>query len=148
MRLSVLPRMKPAGLSSLAWCGLLLVSVGCDPSKVDLPLGDEMDSDKDGVVDADEIDQGTDPDSDDSDGDSWTDGDELNQGTDPLSELDHPYTGGWKIDKECRFMEPESTGAEEGDIAANFTLSDQYGENVRLYDFCNHAVLLISAAFW
>lgn len=138
---------SPSSASRFATVGLLLL-VACGTAKVDIQLGDEMDSDEDGLSDAGEIDEGTDPTSDDSDGDTWSDGEEFEQGTDPLSELDHPYTGGWKIDKECRNMAPDTTGANEGDIAANFTLVDQYGDNVRLYDFCNHAVLLISAAFW
>jgi hypothetical protein len=52
------------------------------------PAGEpqDIDSDGDGVVNADEIAAGTDPDEPDSDGDGLTDGEERDLGTDPLNE--------------------------------------------------------------
>ncbi len=129
------------------WMALPLLAA-CEVAKVDMVLGDEIDSDEDGLMDADEVGAGTDPSLADSDDDGHNDGAEVEQGTDPLDVDDHPYKGGWKIDGACRDMEPESTGNEVGDIAANFELTDQYGDTVRLYDFCNRAIVLISGAFW
>ena len=56
------------------------------------------------------------------------------------------YTGGYGIDA-CR-NDIESSGDGIGDITDNFELTDQYGDTVRLHDFCERAVLLVSAAFW
>ena len=55
--------------------------------------------------------------------------------------------GGWKKDVECR-DDIESTGNNVGDITADIELMDQFGETVRLYDFCGRAILLVSGAFW
>jgi cytochrome oxidase Cu insertion factor (SCO1/SenC/PrrC family) len=55
--------------------------------------------------------------------------------------------GGWKKDTECRDT-IEATGNAVGDITEDITLTDQFGEDVRLYDFCGRAVLLVSGAFW
>ena len=131
-------RTLPAMLTGLA--------LACAPTEVNVPLGSEMDSDEDGLTDADEVGYGTDPDNADSDNDGFTDGDEIAQGADPLSGDDHPYTGGYGSDV-CR-DDIEGTGDAEGDIANDFELMDQYGEAVRFYDFCGRAVLLVSGAFW
>jgi hypothetical protein len=104
------------------------------------------DSDGDGLGDGDEITAGTDPLVEDTDGDSYTDGDEVHGNTDPLDAEDKPYAGGYQIDA-CRW-DYEGTGTSVGDIAYNFELVDQYGETVRLHDFCNQVVLLISGATW
>ena len=89
---------------------------------------------------------GTDPEAADTDGDGYDDGEEVAGNTDPLSALDHPYAGGWPIGA-CRH-DIVSTGNEVGDIVEDFELLDQYGETVRLHDFCDRQVLLVSAAFW
>ncbi len=104
------------------------------------------DTDGDGLTDGDEIDAGTDPLAEDSDGDGFSDGDEVAGNTDPLDAEDTPYAGGYQID-DCRW-DVESTGTAIGDIAPNFELTDQYGETVRLHDFCNQVVLLIGGAMW
>jgi hypothetical protein len=122
------------------------LALACAPTEVDVPLGSEMDSDEDGLTDADEIGYGTDPDNADSDDDGFSDGDEIAQGADPLSADDHPYTGGYGADI-CR-DDIEGTGNAEGDIVTDFELMDQYGEMVRFHDFCGRAVLLVSGAFW
>jgi len=130
-------------LPSIVACAL----TACGSATVHMPLGDQMDSDGDGLSDADEWAAGSDPDNDDSDGDAWVDGDEWAQGTDPMDAADHPYLGGWPIDKDCR-DDIQGTGSSVGDIAQNFSLPDQFGEDVSLYDFCGKAVLLLNAAFW
>jgi hypothetical protein len=53
-----------------------------------------------------------------------------------------PYAGGWDIGA-C-----QDDIVAGGDIAPDFTLADQNGDMVRLYDFCHKAVLLIEGAFW
>jgi hypothetical protein len=125
---------------------LVAMATGC-AAEVDIKLGDELDSDNDGLVDAGEIEAGTDPSNPDSDGDNWLDGDEVDQGTDPNLDTDHPYTGGWTIDGQCR-NSTSGTGTAVGDIANQFELPDQYGDSLKLHDFCDHTVLLVAAAFW
>ena len=131
-------RTLPALLAGLA--------IACVPTQAEVPLGSDMDSDEDGLSDAEEVGLGTDPDNADSDGDGFSNGDEIAQGADPLAEEDHPYTGGYGADA-CR-NDIESSGHGEGDIAEDFELMDQFGEQVRLHDFCGRAVLLVSGAFW
>jgi hypothetical protein len=106
----------------------------------------QVDSDGDGLTDAQEAELGTDPQLADSDGDGWDDGEEVDSYTDPTKAADHPYTGGWAIDA-CRF-DLQGTGTQIGDVADDFRLTDQYGDKVRLHDFCDRTVLLVSAAFW
>jgi len=82
----------------------------------------------------------------DTDGDGWSDAEEADQFTDPMNPMDHPYTGGWDIDG-CRdAIVP--TGDDVGDVAENFALPDQYGDEVKLHDFCDRTVLLVSTAAW
>jgi hypothetical protein len=134
--------------------------LGTDPTKADsdddgLNDGDEVssgtdpldsDSDDDGLSDGDEAEYGTDPAVADTDGDTYSDGDEVNGNTDPTSADDRPYKGGWPIDA-CR-DDISATGDDVGDIAGSFSLTDQFGDQVKLHDFCNKAVLLVAGAFW
>ena len=122
---------------------ILVALLGCLPSPEDLG---EMDSDGDGLTNREEADWGTDPNDPDSDGDKWEDGEEVNKHTDPTDSDDKPYAGGWAIDA-CR-DDIEATGNGVGDIVEDFELPDQFGDSLRLHDFCAKLVLLIGAAFW
>lgn len=114
-----------------------------DPST---PPPADVDSDGDGLLDSEEDALGTDPNLADSDGDGWDDLEELDENTDPLVGSSHPYTGGWAIG-DCNDA-ISSTGNSPGQVAQDFTLTDQYGDTVRLHDFCDRAVLLVSSASW
>lgn len=105
-----------------------------------------VDSDGDGLSDSEEQILGTDPDAEDSDQDGYGDGEEVDGNTDPTDAADHPYTGGWPI-ADCR-DQVEATGNEVGQTAEDFSLADQFGDQVRLHGFCDRAVLLVGAAFW
>ncbi len=107
---------------------------------------DDADDDGDGLTNGEEHDLGTDPNDADTDGDGWDDGDELDENTDPTDGNDKPYAGGYPIDA-CRW-DVESTGMNVGDIAENFKLEDQHGEQVRLHDFCDHAIVVVGSAGW
>ena len=131
-------------LSTLA---LLSLTVACSAAPVDAPWGDEMDSDADGLNDALEIELGTDPDSADSDGDGFDDADEVAQGADPTDGTDRPYLGGWAKDRQCADS-VSATGDSVGAVTSDFELTDQYGDTVRLYDFCGRAVMLVGSAEW
>jgi hypothetical protein len=111
---------------------------GCVPTLVDVPL----DLDGDGLL-ADD----PDPENEDADGDGHLDGDEVNAGTDPLDAESHPYKGGYEVDSECN-NDIQATGNSVGDISEDFEAMDQFGEMVRLHDFCGKVVLLTSGAFW
>jgi hypothetical protein len=79
-----------------------------------------------------------------------------NSGSDPSSEPDNrepssepeipSYTGGYNVNL-CS-PEAQATGYAIGQVAGDFNLVDQFGENVRLSDFCGNAVLLVAATFW
>ena len=129
-------------LSPVMKLSLGIFLFGCVPKE---KAGDK-DSDGDGLTNADEAELGTDPENTDSDGDGHDDGVEVSENTDPADANDHPYAGGWAIDA-CR-DDIVSTGNEEGEIAEDFSLPDQHGEQVRLHDFCDRTVYLVSAAFW
>jgi len=122
---------------------LLLAVVACHPAVVSIP----WDDDADGLLGNQEEDAGTDPTLWDSDGDGHSDGAEVEEGTDPLDPEDHPFGGGWEPAYCADSIVPTGSNG-VGDIAENFTLSDQYGEDLSLHDFCDKVVLLESAAFW
>ena len=124
------------GLSTL---GLL---TACGPAVVDMPF----DGDQDGLMDLDEQDLGTDATNPDTDGDGFLDGWEVNQGADPLDAAVHPYTGLYEIDPTCRDT-VKPTGNEVGDVAEDFALLDQFGEEVHLIDFCRRTILLEYGGF-
>ena len=125
-------------LSLLTFTAIL---VGCTtPAAVDIPL----DSDADGLLDTEEVDLGTDPTNPDSDGDTYEDGYELTSYTDPTDASDHPYAGGWEIGA-CRH-DLTGTGNNVGNIAYQFELVDQHDEVVRLHDFCDREIIIISGA--
>ena len=84
----------------------------------------------------------------DADSDGYLDFAEEDGNTDPADAADHPYKAGWPIDA-CRYDLPDAgTGTGVGDVAANFALTDQFGETVRLHDFCGQAILIESSAYW
>ncbi|HJN72505.1 MAG TPA: hypothetical protein QGF58_01110 [Myxococcota bacterium] len=75
---------------------------------------------------------------------------DLNLGEDPdeqISEWEFYDGGGWHKADGCQ-DELTATGNEVGDVTADAEFSDQFGDAVRLYDFCDRAVLLVSGAFW
>jgi len=119
--------------------GLAALLVGC-VTDVDMPL----DLDKDGLLDIEELDIGTDPNEADSDGDGHLDGAELEMGFDPLDYEDHPYMGGYEIDLDCR-NNVMVEGNSMGEVTDKISGPDQFGEMVTSHDFCGKALLLINA---
>ncbi len=107
-----------------------------------LACGDKADTDSSPTTPqtpADEADSDSDSDSDtDADADADADAD-----TDADTDA---YAGGWPTDACADAM--VGTGNEVGDIAEDWLLTDQYGEQISLHDFCDHAVLLVGSAFW
>lgn len=114
--------------------------IGCAELKADI------DSDVDGLLNSQEEALGTDPDNPDSDEDGHLDGAEYDGGFDPLDVESHPYMGGYPT-KPCD-PQPDATGYAIGDTSHDFSLVDQYGEDVTLSDFCGKTVILETSAFW
>ena len=102
---------------------------------------------------------------DDPDGDGYTNDEEVDAGTNPNYEYSHPYIGDYRVGY-CR-TKPNPTGPtkeqtyvgddgfrfdylsyQQGDIAENFTLRDQYGEQVDLYSFCGKHIMIVVGAGW
>jgi hypothetical protein len=106
----------------------------------------DMDMDEDGLMTSYEEEIGTNPENADSDGDGYDDGVELDKGFDPVDEEDYPYLGEYPIAR----CDPgaTTTGHRIGQIAEDFALTDQFGETVKLSDFCGKVVLLEASAFW
>ena len=105
------------------------------------------DLDGDGLADSWEEEGGiVDPTLLDTDGDGWTDGEEVFGFADPADESDHPYIGEWPRGPWPADL--ESNGAGVGDIAEDFLLQDQFGENVKLWSFYGQVVLIENAAPW
>ena len=111
-----------------------------------VPPPEGPDADGDRLADVDETALGTDPANPDTDGDGHDDGTEVWHRSDPLDDADQPYVGGWRKGA-CRH-DLAATGHEPGDVAEDFALVDQHGDTVRLHDFCDRQVLLVSSALW
>ena len=108
------------------------------------PLPDE---DGDGLTDSWEEEGGLlDPTLLDTDGDGWTDGEEVFGFADPTDDSDHPYIGEWPRGPWPADL--ESNGNSVGDVAEDFVLQDQFGENVKLWSFFGQVVLIENAAPW
>lgn len=57
-----------------------------------------------------------------------------------------PYQGGWDIG-DCQ-DDIVASGTQIGQVVPDFQLTDQFGDTVRLYDFCHKAVFITDGAFW
>lgn len=77
----------------------------------------------------------------DTDGDPDPTDDGSSSGGEPeVDPPDSPYAGGWDIG-ECQQTISGTS------VASDFTASDQFGDDVRLYDFCHKAVLVVVGSF-
>lgn len=135
-----MPRTAVA-LLSLSLGGALVVS-GCVD---DGGGGEGVDGtgDTDGL--GDDTDGGTDESGDGTDGTDETGetGDDCNP--------ESPYMGGWDIG--CCQDEVVQNGWQPGNtppgtVLPDWTFTDQFGEPVRIYDFCHEAIYFEYVAFW
>lgn len=118
--------------------------VACATAEIDVPT----DADHDGLMSDAEEAAGTDPNNEDSDGDGHLDGTEQDQGFDPMDPEDHPYMGGYAINRCDSNPTATGSGGSIGDIFGGFELGDQHGEAVSLYDFCGSYVYIVAGTFW
>lgn len=107
-------------------------AAGTDPNNAD--------SDGDGLADNIELETGSDPLDADSDGDGYTDGDEVTAGTDPTDSSSVIYVGGWPYNpNKDEMTDPGwSVDAADGEPFPRFAWTDQFGETVDIYDFFGH----------
>jgi hypothetical protein len=119
----------------------LEMQIGSDP--------EDTDTDDDGLLDGEEVELGTSPIDRDSDADGYTDRDELHESTDPLDPSSVIYQGGWPYS----FGKTELKGGltyEVGKRFADLRLEDQFGDIVSLWDFYNEDkyVIVDICAMW
>lgn len=116
------------------------------------PAPTSLDGDGDGLTDVEEVALGTDALSADTDRDGYDDPLELAVGTDPVDPESLPYIGGWPVnlDKDTLEEPPDGELLTVGERMPRFTLQDQYGDLVDVYDFAGHdaPVLLVRCAIW
>ena len=141
----------------------LALTLGCKQDEDG--MDPNADADGDGITNADEMDLGTDPNEADSDGDGFDDAAEWRDGTNPNYAYSHNYQGDYRVGY-CD-TPPIATGPtmaqtidandgntysynvlQNGDVPDNFTMTDQYGEDVDLYSFCGQPVMLVVSAGW
>ncbi|MBN1335773.1 MAG: hypothetical protein JXB39_07410 [Deltaproteobacteria bacterium] len=105
---------------------------GTDPSVPD--------TDGDGLTDGEEVELGTDGTLIDTDSDGYSDKDEVDLGKDPLDPASGIYIGGWPYnpDKDAIVGLDWSEELDEGEVIYRFSGVDQFGETVELYDFAGH----------
>ena len=138
---------------------LFFFTLACTPEE-------EKDYDEDGLTNGEEDILGTNKEKKDSDGDGQNDKYEVNNGSNPLSEYSRSYEQGNYIVGQCENGVLEATDPSSettacfgddcytwpvyaaGDVAPNFTLTDQYGQDVDLYSFCGKVVMLVFSAAW
>ena len=109
-----------------------------DAEEADLGTDPELaDTDGDGIEDGEEVDLGTDPLLTDTDGDTYSDADEIAEGTDPTDADDRIYIGYWPYNPNKDDIEgtPLTGTIAEGDVIGHFIGPDQNAQDVDLYDF-------------
>ena len=111
--------------------------LGTDPT--------EPDTDGDGLRDGAEVAYGSDPLVQDTDGDGYTDRDEVHEGSDPTDASSRIYAGGWPylFDKSGIPAAEAGHRLAVGRTVPPWTLVDQYGDAVDLYDFYNDDVPVV-----
>ena len=135
-----------ASLLPLAALGLLLTT-GCEPTDTDgdglsdkeeEELGTDpnaADSDDDGLTDLEEVELGTYPNTADTDEDTYLDGIEVEAGTNPKDYYDRIYEGFWPYNPDKDEMGEGDFDKSVGEQFARLSFTDQYGDEVDLYDF-------------
>lgn len=152
---------------------LLLVACGA-PDKTGNGNGNDpavtdpnLDSDGDGLTDAEELEIGTDPALADTDGDGFSDPDEIDAGTNPAYVYSHVFAEGNYLPGACPTLPDEAnagttgTGSftyqgqvyewdayQEGDTVKNWSGVDMFGQQVGVYNFCGNYTLVTVSAAW
>ena len=106
-------------------------ALGTDPN--------DSDTDDDGLMDNEEVALGTDPTASDTDADGYDDGDEFQEGTDPLDPDSVIYEIGWPYNSDKTSLnDPDGMGMFTAGVQVpDFVGLDAHGDWVHLYDFAN-----------
>jgi predicted small secreted protein len=122
-------------------------AVGDDDDAVgdDDDTAGNVDTDGDGLSDAEEASLGTSPTNPDTDGDGYLDGWEVAEGTNPLSASSVIYEGGWPYnpDKDSMSAGSWGIGANVGQRFPRWMVQDQFGDLVDFYDLANAGVPIV-----
>lgn len=135
----------------VAWLVVAALTVACnsdaDGDGLDAAAEKELgtdpklaDTDGDGIDDAKEADSNTDPLLADTDKDGMSDGDEVLYGFDPLDDKSDGYKGGWPM-QEVAIKDgiaangKPGSGVSKGARFPRWRMTDNYGDEVDLYDF-------------
>ncbi len=104
-----------------------------------------VDTDGDGLSDAEEAQLGTDPNAVDTDGDGYEDGWEVDEGTSPTNPNSVIYEGGWPYNPNKGSMgNPSWTyGASVGQQFPRWIVQDQFGDTVDFYDLAGAGVPIV-----
>jgi hypothetical protein len=111
-----------------------------DAEEADLGLdANNDDTDGDGVLDGEEVELGLDGNAIDSDGDGYRDGDEIAEGSDPASETSKIYEGGWPYNAAKADIDESAVPdtIEVGELFMHFTAKDQFADTVDVWDYKN-----------
>ncbi len=137
------------------WLGLVvpLLMWGCPPQYI----GDDDDNDDNDDNDTGDDDTGDDDTGDDDTGDDDTGDDDTgddDSGDDDTGDDDTgsnqygPPNAWWHADVDDVPPNLAGTGQSNGDIAHNFVLTDQNGDQVELYQFFGQVVVIDVFAYW
>ncbi|MCB9745753.1 MAG: TlpA family protein disulfide reductase [Alphaproteobacteria bacterium] len=133
---------------------LAALSLACkDASPLDSAAPDG-DRDGDGLQDSFEARIGADPDAADSDGDGCDDAVEVLTGYDPLDAADHPGDRGYPRGPRptdahfAALADAHGEGWAVDQLNPNWSLTDQHGQPVELYDYFGQVVLIDIATEW
>lgn len=145
----------PRGISSLC-LGAVLLCFGCTEDEGDTAAdtGILTDAGETANVDTGDGDGDSgDGDEDPGDGDPGDgDGDPTTDTGEPECDGTSPYMGGWDIGCCQDEIDPQNGwapgGVHVGTIMPDYTFTDQFGEALRLYDFCHNAIWFEYVALW
>jgi hypothetical protein len=139
----------PRGLSSLC-LGAVLLSFGCDDADGGTGADGIASAGDLGETGGMESGEGNPGDGDGDPGDG--DGDPTTDTGEPACDGTSPYMGGWDIGCCQDEIDPQNGwspgGVHVGTIMPDYTFTDQFGEALRLYDFCHDAVWFEYVALW
>ncbi len=109
-----------------------------------------VDEDGDGLDLNTESELGTDPTLADTDGDGWSDGEEVDLGTDPLNRFSWDYgSGRWPdFSAEAEAAGVAGTAWDTDEVFPDFTATDQFEQEIHLYQFYGYVILIDFSAGW
>ncbi len=103
---------------------------------------EDVDWDDDGLPNSFEDEIGSDPTNNDTDGDGFLDGTEYYAYFRPADDTDYPYTGDYPRAPIPADGEIEGQGYNQFDVSPDFTITDQFGQDLYLHRFYGNIVVV------